>query len=199
MTNKRQQIIEVTAGLMESNGYENTKLSDILEASGAGKGQFYYYFSSKRDLGLAVIDYFFTSFNGEILSGILSSNEDPETRLNEMLEWIVSFHQSKQAKCGCVFGNLALEMSEHDEGFREKVNEVFKIWAEKLQSVLAEMLETSGSVDSAEVEQLAQSIVAMIEGGILLMKNNQDIRILKDMTKWIRYLVGSYVASHSIP
>ncbi|WP_407313085.1 TetR/AcrR family transcriptional regulator [Desulfosporosinus sp. SB140] len=199
MTSKRQEIIEAAAGLMESNGYENTKLSDILEASGAGKGQFYYYFSSKRDLGLAVIDYFFAAFKRELLGGILGSKGDPETRLNEMLEWIISFHQSRQAKCGCVFGNLALEMSEHDEEFRQKVNEVFKVWADRLGSVLEEMLEISGSANPIEAGQLAQTIVAMIEGGILLMKNNQDIEILRDMIKWIRYLVGTYASENAIP
>jgi len=199
LSNKRQEIIVAAAVLMESNGYENTKLSDILEASEAGKGQFYYYFSSKRELGLAVIDYFFTSFNKDLLSGILSSTEDAETKLNEMLEWIVSLHQSKQAKCGCVFGNLALEMSEHDDGFREKINEVFKTWAEKLQPVLEKMLEPSCAADSGEVAQLARSIVAMLEGGILLMKNNQDIGILKDMTKWVRYLITAYTTAHGVP
>lgn len=199
MTGKRQEIIECAARLMESNGYESTKLSDLLETSGAGKGQFYYYFSSKRDLGLAVIDYVFSSFKRDLLSGVLSCDGDPETKLNKMLEWIVSFHQSRQAKCGCVFGNLALEMSEHDEEFRAKVNEVFKLWAEKLQSVLEEMFKTSGRVNSAEVGQLAQTIVAMIEGGILLMKSNQDIGILQDMVKWIRYLVSNYTASNAIP
>ncbi len=196
MTTKRQEIIETAAALMESNGYGNTKLSDILEASGAGKGQFYYYFSSKRELGLAVIDYFFASFNRDLLDGILSSTETSETKISKMLEWVVALHQSKQAKCGCVFGNLALEMSEHDDGFREKLNVVFNTWAEKLEPVLAEMLKVS--IDSDEVKKLARSIVAMIEGGILLMKNNQDIDILKDTAKWIRYLVITYTASLSV-
>lgn len=198
MSEKREEIVKAAALLMESNGYENTKLSDILEASGAGKGQFYYYFNSKRELGLAVLDRFYSSFNRKLLLEILASSEDPETKLNEMLEWIVSFHESRQAKCGCVFGNLALEMSEHDEGFREKINEVFKTWAERLEPVLAEMLAVSGPIDSTEVKKLARSIVAMIEGGILLMKNTQDIDILKDTVKWIRYLVDSYAASLSV-
>jgi len=197
LAGKREDIIRIAAALMESNGYENTKLSDILEASGTGKGQFYYYFNSKRELGLSVIDYSFSSFERNMLSGILCSVENPETKFEKMLEWIVAFHQSKQAKCGCVFGNLALEMSEHDEGFREKLNDVFKIWAKRLEPVLSELMGTSDITGSAEVEKLSRSIVAMIEGGILLMKNSQDIRILQDMTDRIRYLVGSYSASHA--
>jgi TetR/AcrR family transcriptional repressor of nem operon len=198
LSQKREEIIESAAVLMHSKGYENTKLSDILEASQIGKGQFYYYFSSKRDLGLAVIDYFFASFNKELLEDILGSQKSPEIRLNEMLEWVVASHNAIQAKCGCVFGNLALEMSEHDEDFREKVSEVFDAWAEKLKLVLEAMFKSSEPIDQFEIDKLAQGIVAMLEGGILVMKNKQDIDALKNMTELVRYLVKAFASAHSL-
>lgn len=195
MTQKREEIIRTAATLIETNGYGNTKLSDILQASNAGKGQFYYYFSSKRDLGLAVIDYFFESFNRNLLENILGSQKNPEAKLNEMLTWIVTFHQAKHAKCGCVFGNLALEMSGHDEAFRAKVNAVFNRWADRIQRVLRDMC--ASPVDDMEVQKLSQSIVAMIEGGILLMKNNQNIEPLEDIASRIKCLVASFAKQYS--
>ncbi|MGB8451511.1 MAG: hypothetical protein WCD89_04190 [Anaerocolumna sp.] len=51
---------------------------------------------------------------------------------------------------------------------------------------------------SAEAERLAKGIVAMIEGGILLMKNNQDIDLLKDMAEWIRNLVEMFVKQQAM-
>lgn len=199
MSQKRQEIIAASAVLMESRGYENTKLSDILEASHIGKGQFYYYFSSKRDLGLAVIDYFFESFNKELLGNILGSEKAPETKLNEMLAWIVALHQSKQARCGCVFGNFALEMSEHDDEFRQKVDDVFSTWVGKLRQILEEMCASSECDDPDERTSFAQSIVAMIEGGILLMKSKQDIGVLEGVTHYVQYLVHAFAESHAAP
>ena len=189
---KRQEIVEAAATLIESNGYNNTNISDILHASETGKGQFYYYFKSKHDLGLAVIDHYFSSFNQELLTDILGSDRSPELKIEEMLNWVIMNHQAKQAKCGCVFGNLALEMSEHDEDFREKINEVFNAWARKLKIVLEEMYEPSDSSESAEVEKLSKAIVAMIEGGIMLMKNNRDLNVLKDMCRWVKYLICTF-------
>lgn len=189
MSGKRQEIIEKTAALMKSRGYENTKINDIMEACQIGKGQFYYYFSSKHELGLAVVDHLFVSFHENMLQKILSSQKQPEERLKEMLEWIVARHAAKEVKCGCVFGNFALEMSEHDPGFRESLNRVFAIWANKIELALLEMLPDT---DSSEIASLAQAIVAMIEGGILLMKNNQDIGALQDMSGWIKYLIRSF-------
>ncbi|RNC29866.1 MAG: Transcriptional regulator AcuR [Candidatus Dichloromethanomonas elyunquensis] len=197
LSQKRQEIIESAILLIRSKGYENTKLSDILEASQIGKGQFYYYFSSKRELGLAVIDYSFMAFNKQLLENILSSPKSPEIKFDEMLDWLVMFHKTSRSKCGCLFGNLAVEMSEHDESFREKVKEVFENWTEKIKLVLLEMIKPSEPADFLKVEKLAQGIVAMLEGGILMMKSKQDINVLKDMTELVRYLVDSYLPSYS--
>jgi TetR/AcrR family transcriptional regulator, transcriptional repressor for nem operon len=198
LSQKRQEIIESAALLMQSKGYEGTKLSDILETGRIGKGQFYYYFSSKRELGLAVIDYFFSSFNQELLENILSSQKRPEIRLNEMLEWVIEHHKSKQAKCGCVFGNFTLEMSEHDEAFRKKVSEVFEAWKEKLKPVLEEIIQSSTPIEPFETDKLAQGIVAMLEGGILIMKSKQDIQVLKSITDLVKDLVNSFRQSHDM-
>ncbi|SMC65453.1 TetR/AcrR family transcriptional regulator [Papillibacter cinnamivorans] len=194
--NKKREMIEAAAVLIRSKGYENTKLSDILEATDTGKGQFYYYFASKRELGLAVLDYNYEYFHRNLLLGVLGSGKAPEVKFDEMLKWVVSFHGSMQAKSGCIFGNLTLEMSEHDEAFRAKLTEVFEAWSENLRRVLDEMFEPRGTAEAEEVNRLAGSIVGMIEGGILLMKSRQDIAALRDVTDWIRFLVASYASGH---
>lgn len=197
MSEKREEIIESAALLMQSKGYENTKLSDILEAGKIGKGQFYHYFSSKHELGLAVIDYFFTSFNKELLENILSSNRSPEIKFNEMLQWVVEHHRSRKAKCGCVFGNFAIEMSEHDEIFRQKIRGFFELWIEKLKLVLEGMISSTDSKDVFQANKLAEGIVSMLEGGILIMKNKQDICVLENVAELAKYLVNTFVESHS--
>lgn len=192
MSDKREQIIEATVVLMHSRGYENTKLSDILEASKIGKGQFYYYFSSKHELGLAVLDHYFSTFNRLLLEDILSSQKDAEIKFNDMLEWIVNHHKRNQAKCGCMFGNLAVEMSEHDEVFRQRLESVFEKWVDRLRPVLADLV-SPFPVKDDEIDKLAYGIIAMIEGGILLMKSKQDIYVLMNVTELAKTLVKCFV------
>lgn len=197
MSHKRQEIVTAAAALIHSKGYENTKLSDILEAARIGKGQFYHYFSSKHELGLAVIDYFFHNWNRRLMEEILNSPKEPQVRFNEMLEWVVKNHAANRAKCGCVFGNLAIEMSEHDEAFRQKVKAVFETWVENLKPVLAGMIGGPSRAEPSEIDKLAQGIVAMLEGGILLMKSKQDIEVLKNVTNLAGVLVNTFVQKHS--
>lgn len=191
LSEKRQEIIEAAIALMQSKGYKNTKLNDILEASQVGKGQFYYYFSSKHELGLAVIDCFSDAWSRQLLDNILRSKKDPETKFGEMIEWIIENQRCNRAKCGCFFGNLAIELSEHDEMFRQRIQSVFDNWIDALKPVLAGMINKTSQSDSLEMEKLALGVVALIEGGILLMKSKQDIDVFINIAHLARKLINS--------
>jgi AcrR family transcriptional regulator len=47
---RKKQIMDRAIALFSKNGFENTKLSDITDSLGLGKGTFYLYFKSKKDL-----------------------------------------------------------------------------------------------------------------------------------------------------
>lgn len=46
----KQQIIATAITLFEKKGYAETSVQDIVNALGATKGTFYYYFTSKNEL-----------------------------------------------------------------------------------------------------------------------------------------------------
>jgi AcrR family transcriptional regulator len=52
----REKILDMAIRLFSERGYENTKVSDIIEALRMGKGTFYVYFKNKRELFLDCID-----------------------------------------------------------------------------------------------------------------------------------------------
>src|SRR5713101_8368605 len=63
----REAIIEAATRLMHVRGYQNTSLDDVLRESGVGKGNFYYQFRSKEDLGYAILDQLVTKFQERTL------------------------------------------------------------------------------------------------------------------------------------
>src|SRR6267143_1974732 len=58
----RDQILNAASRLIHVQGYQSTSLDDVLRESGVGKGNFYYYFKSKEDLGYAILDHIIGSF-----------------------------------------------------------------------------------------------------------------------------------------
>jgi len=190
MVNKKIEIIEISAKLIHSNGYESTSIKDIMQAAQIGKGQFYYYFSSKQDLGLAVIDYCFEKWQNRVIKENLATNDAPEVKINRMLICAIDIHQKKASKCGCFFGNLAIELSEHNDLFRERIYRMFALWTKYLKVLIDEWRENNKLPIACDSEILAQSIVALLEGGIMLMKNRQDITPLLNTSLMVRKILG---------
>src|SRR5437879_9787439 len=58
----REAILEAASRLIHVHGYNHTSLDDVLRESGVGKGNFYYHFKSKEDLGYAILDQIIGSF-----------------------------------------------------------------------------------------------------------------------------------------
>lgn len=61
MNDSKEYIITVTSKLFLQKSYKEVTMKDIVEATGLSKGGFYHYFSSKEQLFLEVLDFFFTS------------------------------------------------------------------------------------------------------------------------------------------
>ncbi len=187
MSSKKQEIIRIAREVIHSKGYQATSVSDIMAATNIGKGQFYHYFQSKHDLGLAVVEDLVKDWEGQLIIGILNTSDDPVTKLNRMLQWAETSHAEMEIKYGCAMGNLAIEMSAQDEEFRVKIEEFFKHWVDSVAEILKEMIKNQQLDDSIDPKKNADIHVAMIEGGILLMVSQQNIQVLQDVFEVIKH------------
>jgi len=53
---RRDEFVDVALRLMQTKGWDATSIADVLAETGASKGAFYHYFSSKADLLEAIIE-----------------------------------------------------------------------------------------------------------------------------------------------
>lgn len=173
--NTKEKLIAAARELIYRQGYNNTSIRDILLAANAGKGQLYYYFDSKKSIGLAVIKENIAIWQKELFEGILAPSSQPEKDFAEMLTWIFSFHQKQQHYYGCPMGNLIVELSLEDEDFRILLNDFMQQWL----VALANKIKVLRSIDLAVAKIAAQKVIAQIQGSILLLKVTQDLTILE--------------------
>src|SRR3990170_1288393 len=54
----RERILEAAVKVFATKGYHDTKVDDIVAESKTSKGSFYFYFPSKQDIFLALVDTF---------------------------------------------------------------------------------------------------------------------------------------------
>jgi AcrR family transcriptional regulator len=82
----RDQILDAAARLIYLQGYHCTSLDDVLRASGVGKGNFYYYFKSKEELGYAIIDRMMLGFIERTLEPVLADpSGDPIAQIHSFI------------------------------------------------------------------------------------------------------------------
>jgi TetR/AcrR family transcriptional regulator, transcriptional repressor for nem operon len=187
VSTKKEDIICKVSTLIHSRGYANTKLSDILKETKIGKGQFYHYFSSKQDLSEAVIDYSIAKMEQALFMEILDKDSSPKGKINKMLDEIYYMQGDSEGKNGCPIGNLAVEITEEETMFREKIASFFDRWEKKVKAVLDDMYQNGELKITIDTGKQARAIIAMIEGAILRVKNSHDIQILRDTIDVIKY------------
>jgi TetR/AcrR family transcriptional repressor of nem operon len=176
----RDAVLEAATKLMHVRGYQNTSLDDVLRESGVGKGNFYYHFRSKEDLGYAILDQLVASFLERTLEPCFSAADTPRlTQIRCFLDRVVEAQRQRKCVGGCAMGNLASELSDVHEGFRERLASVFTAWRERLTVALREAQARGEVVAACEPDAIGHFLVAGLEGAMLLSKVSKDIVVME--------------------
>ena len=189
----KEQILEVATRLMAVQGYHRTPLDEVLRESGAGKGNFYHYFRSKEDLGYAILDRLFDRFEARTLAPIFGDHaRDPLAQVEAFLEEVLATQRARNCIGGCPIGNLATELADAHEGFRQRLASGFEQWRQYLAAALTRARALDLLAPDVDPEALARFLVAAIEGAILLGKVQRDIRVMEHCVAELRRHLGLY-------
>lgn len=194
MSETKEHIIEVATRLMHLRGFNHTSVDEVLKESGVGKGNFYYYFKSKEELGYAIIENNLKRFSDRVLSKAFENTHDPLTQIDDFLDIILDLHRQRNCLGGCPMGNMAMEMSDIHEGFRRRFQEIFENWRERVAEALLRARDSGRLTRNTDATRLAQFIIAGVEGGILLTKVKKDIKVLENCFSQLKVHIGMYVS-----
>jgi len=176
----RDQILNAAARLIHVQGYQSTSLDDVLRESGVGKGNFYYYFKSKEDLGYAIIDRITQAFVERSLGPAFADTDaDPVTQIHGFLDRVLEAQRLRKCVGGCVMGNLASELSDVHEGFRQRLAGIFDLWRVHLAEAVSRGQARGRLRADVDASRVAQFLVAGLEGSILLSKVTKDITVME--------------------
>lgn len=168
----------LTAGtkLFGQRSYGTIGVAEIAAEAQVPKGSFYYFFPSKQALALAVIDKHWENQRAEWLR-VLAAPGPVTERLREL--FVLTTEVQRQAVngtgavVGCLFGNLALEVSGQDDPVRSRLQEIFDEQIDIVETALRSGADT-GELTVASPRETAKSIVAQIEGMVLFAKLFND-------------------------
>ena len=115
---------------------------------------------------------------------------DPLEKIINSCKAIFAEQEKNNFVGGCLFGNTALEMADSNEKFSEVIQEVFNRWT----GLLAEHLDEARNADLlpavTEPRLLAKTVVATLEGAIMMSRVSKDKNDLNDFLAAITGLLG---------
>ncbi len=184
----RQSLLQAAFQEIYKSGFQAASLDNILSKVGVTKGALYHHFGSKQELGYAVVDELIREHILDRWVRSLEKADNPIDGLFAVLRGKGS-HPSSDQRLGCPLNNLAQEMSPLDEGFRKRIETVFREWREGIAKAL-QRGQRRGQVRS-EVDPLeaADFFIAALEGSVSLAKNAQDASVFDNCKAGLaRYL-----------
>ncbi|WP_455402919.1 TetR/AcrR family transcriptional regulator [Streptomyces bambusae] len=173
-------MLDATQELIEAGGYLGAGLNQVIAASGAPRGSLYFHFPGGKDqlVGESV------RRAGRAIGSDLEGLADSSTSVAEFVEAVLR-HLGRRLEGsgwhkGCPVATVALETASINTSLQEACSEVYASWEEALRARLA------GHPDA---DDLAVTILALVEGALLLARTHRSLEPLDRVARRIGALV----------
>ena len=180
----RQRILEAANRLFYTQGYNQTSFSEIADAAGIPRGNFYYYFKSKDDILAAVIDDRLQGINA-LLAEWDKEFSTPRERLQRFVT-MLSYVKDDAVRYGCPIGSLNVELSKTQLAMQAKTKEMFDIFVSWLTIQFISLGQRKAS------HKLALHLLARMQGISLVANAYADPDFLQkevaELHKWVEAL-----------
>lgn len=184
----KKRVLAGAKEIFHRRGFSGTSINDLIRETGVKKGNLYHYFSSKEELGIEVLNQARENFFQFLELSL--RGDSPAAQLANHFHAIARYHENRNLAGGCIFGNTALEMSDHSERYRSVIHAVFEEWRRRIREILERAVSSGEGRTGIDPEAMARHVIATIEGGIMLARASKDPADLKKCLATLSELLG---------
>ena len=193
----RDRLVQSAMELFYLQGYEATSVAEILEKAGVNSGSLYYFFRSKEELLLAVLDRYKEMLGSEVIEPVFARVSDPVERIFGILEGYRRGLVYTVCTGGCPIGNLALEVGDHLPPARQRIAENFDGWCLWIERCLQEAADRLPS--AVDRRGLAQFVLTVMEGAVMQARAHGSIAPFDASVAQLRDYFNRLLAAKGTP
>ncbi len=132
---RKNQIMNAALSVAVQKGYSNSRMDDIVKKSNLSKGAIYWYYKSKKDVYLELVDHWFKQYSSDVLIKI-ESKKTASDKLNALFQYFSSQFVKNQS----VFRILSefWSLSKIDPDFNDKLQKVYKVFLDYIIIIIKE-------------------------------------------------------------
>jgi len=194
----REHILETAEGIILQRGFVGTSIENILEQARITKGGFFYHFDGKIDLARKLLERYLVQdaeFFGMLEKQARDLSEDP---LQQLLIFLKLMAQSMAdlpgTHPGCLVAAFTYESQQFDDEIRTLTAEGARSWRRFFLELFTRIEEKYPMRTDQPLEELAEMLIVILEGGIIVSKiaDNQQIlpQQLLQYRNYLRLLYG---------
>ncbi|HNY66404.1 MAG TPA: TetR/AcrR family transcriptional regulator [Deltaproteobacteria bacterium] len=189
----KERIIEEALKLFSVKGYMSTSTTDLIEAAHTSKGGFYNHFKSKEQLFHETLSTARKIWRERNLHG-LEGERRPLDKLKLLLENYRDRYlaDSLNFPGGCIFVNLAIELSDQAPALAGEVNEGFTRLKGMIRRLLDEEKRAGGIPASTDTGAVTELVFAGLLGACVMYTSDKS---RKGLDSTIASLI-SYIDTH---
>lgn len=191
----RQFIIETASPIFNTKGYAGTSMSDLTEATGLTKGSIYGNFSNKEEVALAVFDYNHDKIVQLIQKKVLHAH----SYYDKIMSYILSYEHYSRGGFpigGCPILNTAIEADDTNSLLKDRAAKAVTKWKKNIQDLYSGGISTGEFQPVFEPAQFALSLIALIEGGMMIAKVTSNQSNFDKILKSAQYLLEQSKTVH---
>jgi AcrR family transcriptional regulator len=189
-TSTRNRIVEAAVWLFYANGYNATGVAEILNKAKVNSGSFYFFFKSKEELLLAVLDWYLENLEPVLMHPVYAATNDPIERIFALLEGYKGKILATNYDFTCPIGRLALEIDPTRKQVHAKIAANFTGWTEAVKCCLEDAGERLPQ--GTDTEALAKFVLTVMEGGVMQSRSHKSIvpfdASVEQLRQYFRYL-----------
>ncbi|MGO4290900.1 TetR/AcrR family transcriptional regulator [Chitinophaga sp. RAB17] len=185
----KQFIVEMTAPVFNEKGYTGTSLNDMTNATGLTKGSIYGNFANKDEVALAAFDH-----NIRKVGVIIRQEMDKKTTCKDKLMVYVhvyeNFLKHPFPVGGCPILNTAIEADDTHPLLKQKAVDAVYNWKGIITDLIEKGMQQGEFSKHTNVEQTALTMIAMIEGCIMITKLTGKMNYRKAIMQSVEKIIN---------
>jgi AcrR family transcriptional regulator len=186
----RARIVREAAAIFNVRGFAGTSVSDVSAATGLEKGGIYNHFGSKDELALAAFDHAASLVRTRLVAAV-RAHADGAAQLAAMFDVYRALSEAPFLKGGCPILNTAVEADDTHPALRDRARAAMTAWLDLVAHALQSGRDCGQFRAGIDIDAAAATIVAGLEGGILLAKLYRDSTRMRAVIDQISAYVDS--------
>ncbi|WP_437373570.1 TetR/AcrR family transcriptional regulator [Maribacter litoralis] len=189
---KSDYLIEKGLKILWCKGYNGTSVSDIVNAAEVPKGSFYFYFDSKEDYVVKVLEKYFENKRGTIIKDIFKDTDvSPKQSIYNFYNLRVKYIKEQlNCKLGCMGSNMGTEMAEHSEKIRTTIVAEERKIRLQVRDVVKKAQDAKEITNPIEADKIVDFVEDSFKGMLTSMKETKSSEPLDNFLKFLAVILN---------